>query len=1152
MNPGMHAAGSEALPVHGEWVDLDGERFYAIRNVDRMPPFFMSVVSADDHWLFVSSTGGLTAGRVSPDTALFPYVTVDKIHDSALHTGPRTLIRARRDGREVHWEPFNPERDGAFRVSQHLYKNLLGNKLCFEEVNHELELAFRYTWATSGPFGFVRQCELRNVGSRHQSVELLDGLQNILPAGTPRFAQTNSSNLVDAYKWTELDAGTGLAMFTLYSGIPDRAEPCESLEASVAFCLGLDAPVILLSTDQVEPFRRGAPLLGEERRRGVRGAFFAGQRLELAPNGARSWAIVTDVGKSQAEVVELRRRLRDPAAVARDVLASVADGSDALARIMASCDAFQASAEESVTAHHYANVLFNVLRGGYFPGQYAISTRDFRRTVREFNLPVYRRNEAFLDGLPESLELSALSEAVSAHGDPQLRRLCQEYLPISFGRRHGDPSRPWNQFEIRLRDKRGEPLLHYEGNWRDIFQNWEALALSFPDFVESMVAKFVNASTMDGNNPYRITKEGIDWEVEDPEDPWSYIGYWGDHQVIYLLKLLELSRAFHPERLASLLRLPVFAYANVPYRIRDFEALLANPKSTVDYDDDLAERIEARVEEIGADGKLVLGRDGAVLQVTLLEKLLVPLLGKLGNLVPGGGIWMNTQRPEWNDANNALVGQGLSMVTLYYLRRYVRFLQELLEPESDACELTADVARWLAESADALHRARPEVHGALGDDLRLRVLRELGEAAGRFRRAAYSSTPTGAVESVRMDAIRQLLADVLAIVDHSIGVNRRDDGLYHAYNLMEKRDGGIGVGTLYPMLEGQVAALSSGAIGTDETISVLESLFASDLFRADQHSFLLYPDRDLPGFLEKNRIPAPDVEAIPLLRRLLAAGDERIVLRDADGEYRFNAEFRNAGDLQAELDALEQAGAGDVGPAREPLRRLFEKVFDHQAFIGRSGTMFGFEGLGCIYWHMVSKLLLAVEERFRAAVDAGVDAATLHRLGTLYYRVRAGLGFNKSPAEYGAFPTDPYSHTPGHGGASQPGMTGQVKEEILTRLGELGIRVAEGRVHFEPSLLRPQEFRDAPGRLRYLDVDGEWEEVPVPAGGLAFTWCQVPFVYRLDGGAAPGLTVSYRDGDEGRLDAVALSGEDSASLFRRDGRLRKVVVTLHRNHLFNP
>ena len=93
---------------------------------------------------------------------------------------------------------------------------------------------------------------------------------------------------------------------------------------------------------------------------------------------------------------------------------------------------------------------------------------------------------------------------------------------------------------------------------------------------------------------------------------WSYIGYWGDHQIIYLQKLLELSTRFHPDRLVALLRQPVFSYANVPYRIRPFEAILDNAKSTVDYDNQLASRIEQRVSELGADGKLMPDPDGEV------------------------------------------------------------------------------------------------------------------------------------------------------------------------------------------------------------------------------------------------------------------------------------------------------------------------------------------------------------------------------------------------------------------------------------------------------------------------------------------------------------------------------------------------------------
>lgn len=1145
------AAAQDGEAVSGTWVDRAGERYYAIRNVDRMPPFFVSVISNDDHWLFASSTGGITAGRVSPDTALFPYITVDRIHDSTAHTGSLTRFRVRVGDQWHEWDPFTPVQNGRYAKTRNLYKNLLGNKLCFEEVNQGLGLAFRYTWQTSDDFGFVRDCQLENLDERAKHVELVDGLQNILPAGTPRFTQTNSSNLVDAYKWTELDKETGLALYTLYSGITDRAEPCESLKANVAYCLGLDQPAVLISTEQLKGFKAGKAPPEKTLTRGIRGAFLVNASVDLEPGASRDWRIMANSELTQSQVVDLRHGLADRHALSEAITESVHRGSDGLARIMASGDGFQAAAEENVAAHHYANVLFNILRGGVFADQYRISGHDLRHTIKAFNRAVFDDNRALLEGLPDTLGADELMEAAAASGDRQLERLCQEYLPITFGRRHGDPSRPWNQFAIRLRDAHGNKLLSYEGNWRDIFQNWEALAFSFPEFSESMIAKFVNASTIDGYNPYRITKEGIDWEVEDPEDPWSYIGYWGDHQIIYLQKLLELSRHFHPERLGELMHLPIFSYANVPYRIRPFAALLDNPKETVDYDEALAERIEERLTTLGADGKLLLDDEHRVYQVNLLEKLLVPLLSKLGNFVIDGGIWMNTQRPEWNDANNALVGQGLSMVTLYYLRRYVCFLDELLDSEEGDAEISSEVAKWLADTAAALKDIRP----ALGEKpvsarLRLELLTELGEAAGRYREVVYRHEGFSGKVTRPVGDIRAMLANALAAIDHSIGTNRRENGLYHAYNLLELGDDGIDIERLYPMLEGQVSALSAGSIGADEAVEVLEALFKSRVYRDDQQSFMLYPDRDLPSFLEKNRIPPEEIEALPLARKMLESGDTRIILTDADGHYRFNADFVNVQNLKDKLDELEDSYGDAAKTARQPLCELYEDVFNHQAFTGRSGTMFGFEGLGCVYWHMVGKLLLAVQENYFRALHDEADAETLARLGELYYRVRKGIGFNKTPAEFGAFPTDPYSHTPKHSGAQQPGMTGQVKEEILTRFGELGIRVADGRVRFEPRLLRAQEFVAEPRRFRYLDVDDSWQHADVPSRGLAFTWCQVPVVYALDPGSTPAVTVTLDDGSTETIESLELPAAHCENIFRRNGRLRRIDVRLPEDILF--
>jgi len=61
----------------GELVFRDGETFYKITNYHTMPAFFVTVVSGSDHWMYLSSSGGLTCGRGNSDNALFPYYSDD-------------------------------------------------------------------------------------------------------------------------------------------------------------------------------------------------------------------------------------------------------------------------------------------------------------------------------------------------------------------------------------------------------------------------------------------------------------------------------------------------------------------------------------------------------------------------------------------------------------------------------------------------------------------------------------------------------------------------------------------------------------------------------------------------------------------------------------------------------------------------------------------------------------------------------------------------------------------------------------------------------------------------------------------------------------------------------------------------------------------
>ena len=315
---------------------------------------------------------------------------------------------------------------------------------------------------------------------------------------------------MDAYKWSELDEETGLAFFTLFSGITDRAEPCESLRANTVFCTGLENFRVMLCSDQLGLFRRGGKVKQETSIRGMRGTYLVNTSFELPARTSRHWQLVADVEKTQGETVALLNQLADRESISGAIARSVEQGSDALARLLAAGDGLQVNAEEEVTAHHCANTLYNILRGGIFDNNYLISGYHFTEHVRSFNREVYEKHRAVLQELPAEMDGAQLQSIVQTQNDYQLERVCYEYLPIKFGRRHGDPSRPWNEFAIKLTDEQGNRLLAYQGNWRDIFQNWEALLLSYPEFIENVIAKFVNASTADGYNPYRISNAGID------------------------------------------------------------------------------------------------------------------------------------------------------------------------------------------------------------------------------------------------------------------------------------------------------------------------------------------------------------------------------------------------------------------------------------------------------------------------------------------------------------------------------------------------------------------------------------------------------------------------------------------------------------------
>ncbi len=1121
--------------VRDEHVTLDGEPYICIHNINRMTPFLMNVVADSDLWLFAGSNTGFTAGRRDPDHAIFPYVTADKILGQPQSGGVLTLLEV--DGKR--WEPWNPCTPAA-EVTRNLYKHATGTTVRYEEIHHELEMRLVWTLSAGSSFGLVRSCRLENLGEHTREIRMLDGWHKLLPPGVTQETYSRYSYLAAAYMRHEFLPECNLGIYTLNSGISDRAEPCESLHVSTAWTLGHGRPVVLLSDRQVDAFRNGGEVTAEEEVRGEFGAHLVSSRVSLGPGATHDWFTVADGGLDHAAVVKLRRRLMDHEGLWQALVDDVATATHDLKKRIAGADALQQTADRSASVHHFANTLFNCMRGGTLHDGYLYTRDDLKTYLKARDATVAARHAAWLAGLPEQDTLVSLGGHASRMNDPQLTRLVREYLPLSFSRRHGDPSRPWNRFEIRTKDRDNKPVHGYSGNWRDIFQNWESMAYSYPACFEPMIAVFLNATTADGYNPYRITREGIDWEVHDPKDPWSHIGYWGDHQIIYLLRLLEGMEYFHPGKLCGRLDERLYAYANVPYEIRGFDALTRDPRNSIQFNDELHEKLIAKSKVQGGDGKLLADAEGNVALVPLVEKLLVPVLSKLSNLVPGGGIWLNTQRPEWNDANNALAGWGLSVVTVCYLRRYFEFLGQLLDSSPLASlECSEPVTRLMLE----LTKILPEAADATDDASRWKVMEALGRAGEAHRAAVYQRKPFAAAR-VEVADLRAFVEAGKKALDATLKANVREDGMFHSYNILHLDGKKAAVGHLDVMLEGQVAALGSGKLSGEEALELLAAMRGSALYREDQKSYLLYPNREVTPYLERNRLPEDWAKRAPLMAKLARTGNRSLGTVDETDGAHFQASFANARDLEQQLAELESdpEWEKDVMRDRPAVLELWEEVFHHRSFTGRSGTMFAFEGLGSIYWHMVAKLLLAVQETYFAELETNPGGELANELSEAYYEIREGLGFTKDAKTYGAFPTDPYSHTPGHRGAQQPGMTGQVKEEILTRTGELGVRVRDGRVFFDPTLLRRSEFFTEPHVFEYIAMDDSSQSWEMQAETLAFTLFQVPVCYVVS--HRPSVTVEWKDGTKATFAENALPRNESRELFRRSDAIRRLIVAV--------
>ena len=634
-------------------------------------------------WSFYANRGQCMAsfGVLDKDGAIMEFHPANKAYRlTALH-GFRTFIKSG----GASWEPFAEGSGNPARMM------ITSHDLRLEQRNRTLGLLVAVEYFTlpgEGLPALVRVVRITNESRKAHSIEALDGMPCILPAGVDNGVLKTMSNVIQAWLMVE-PLGRGTEYYRTKTALGDSAmagaafrkgnfysafvmkggrttRPAVVVKPTSVFgpVDGLESPVLFLAKGRFTPPAR-------EPREGFFPCAFAHVPLNL--RAGESAEIVSLIGQAEGPglVQAAVRRVMATGYVERKRRENreLIGGISGMGRI--------SSASPELDAYVRQNFLDNVLRGG---------------------LPVDLAGRPF-------------------------------YV---YYRAHGDMEREYNDFKV-------VPSFASEGNgnYRDINQNRRCDNFFNPDIGGDNIIRFVSLLQLDGFNPLvvkggalvladgararsllrrhlgpggedmagqlakpfllgtilkRVEDRGIKYRTSrvdlarDLMDTatWSEesvfsTGYWADHW-FYNTDLLESFEGIHPERVPDLLHRKACTYY-------DTDRYVAGRDDKYFVRDGRMWQLEA-VREDAAKRKLIDSRKadrnfvrsgmgkGPVYRTTLASKLLCLAANKAASLDAHGiGMEMESEKPDWCDAMNGLPGRfGSSLSQTIELKRLCLWL----------------------------------------------------------------------------------------------------------------------------------------------------------------------------------------------------------------------------------------------------------------------------------------------------------------------------------------------------------------------------------------------------------------------------------------------------------------------------------------------
>jgi hypothetical protein len=109
-------------------------------------------------------------------------------------------------------------------------------------------------------------------------------------------------------------------------------------------------------------------------------------------------------------------------------------------------------------------------------------------------------------------------------------------------------------------------------------------------------------------------------------------------------------------------------------------------------------------------------------------------------------------------------------------------------------------------------------------------------------------------------------------------------------------------------------------------------------------------------------------------------------------------------------------------------------------------------------------------------------------------------------------------------------------------MGELGVRISDGSIFFDPKLIDEREFLTKEKLFTYYSLDGEKQELLLKPHQLGFTICQKPVVYTFSDDEK--VTVYFNNGQKNVIVGNTIDEPLSSWIFSRSGEVELIEVMI--------